>query len=150
MDDDVLVKVEDGTVTALLVYGAISSARLRTLNLSRLSLVADAPPERTWEQHEPPTPRDIARGHRKVNPTQFVADVQLRAYIERNGSRREGETAEEFYTRFAQVVTHVAFSAKSPSKAIAEALDIDTATVDQYIHRCRKRGLLQPSPRSAR
>jgi hypothetical protein len=162
VEPDVVAKVEDERVTGLLVYGDITAARLRSITVGRLDIVALRPQTRVWRGPTPPTRAQLAR-RTKAPAADLQVSVTIEAsgtvggtsddlgdYIRANAVRVDGESAQEFYARFADVVEKVSVSVKRPNAAIAEALDLDPNTVKQYVHRCRALGFLPPTRRSAR
>jgi hypothetical protein len=68
-------------------------------------------------------------------------------YVREGASRRDGESADDYYSRFALVYQQVAFMVNKPIAVIAQALGHDTNTIHQYIHRARQRGYLPHTKR---
>lgn len=172
----VVVKVESGTVTGLVVYGHISGERLRQIAVGRLDMIdtrrtqapaeirtrkgrlvplraADAFPE--WFQEAPPTATEvraaetvfIEKAGRKVISVRRVGSETVDELIRTEGARRDGESAEAFYRRFAELVKTITPLVKSPNQSIATVLEISPNTVKQYVHRCRSLGYLPESRR---
>lgn len=153
----VVAKVEDGQVSAVMIYGDITSERLREVNVSRVNLAAgtvmhgvkygDEPPSAEWAW-KPPTSVGKVEDGRVV--TREYSAKELRQYVADSAARRDGESADEFYSRFALTYQQVAFTVDDPVEVMADALGESTNTIYQYIHRARKRGFLPQTRRSAK
>lgn len=157
----VVVRVEEDGVAALLVYGDISSERLRSIRTRRLDLIDDSFTFPQWDQDEPPTETQLREA--AAEPVQIWIDeandgnFELKTYsvddidqlIRRFGSQREGDTVEDYYLRFSAVVRAITPHVDSPNLRIADALGLSPNVVKQYVSRCRRYGFLPPTRRSS-
>jgi hypothetical protein len=174
IEPGVLARLEGDIVSGLIVYGDVSAQRLRSIRLSRLDHISNAPPPdaRTgdgsiplpsrfpeWIGPVPPSPEDVLRAQEslaqvkvgRLVPTGRRRESRAnRDRIVEATTRRPGEAAADFYARFAAMVQEISTTSPSPSKAIAESTGIDPNTIKQYMHRARSLGLLPPSRRRQR
>jgi hypothetical protein len=155
VDDGIVARVEAGEVTALLIYGEISSERLRSIPLRRLGLLAARGADHQWLSDAPP-PADAVQeaGTPKLTyvrepdshepETQHVPVEQMDQLIREELFARPGETVDDYYLRFANIFEAITPYVDSPNKRIAEALGMDPNVIKQYVHRARSRGFLPP------
>lgn len=153
----VVAKIENDAVAGLMIYGDITSERLREVNVTRVNLAAGNYKHGVWYLAEPPSsewawepPLSSGRVTKGRIETRNYGPDEIRDYIVDSATRRESESASDYYGKFALVYQQVAFMVNNPVEVIAEALGTNTNTIYQYIHRARTRGFLPPTKRSAR
>lgn len=154
VDANAVAKVEDGEVTGLLIYGHVTSARLREINLGRLDAV-NFGVLTEWRRVNPPSPKEVADASatweraRKAAKGKSIEEL-AREFVAEQAQRRPGESEDEYLRRFATVFMSVASTTKSPNKTMADGLGYSPNTIKAYILKARKLGYIPPTNRSAR
>ena len=173
IDAEVIAKVQGSQVTGLLVYGTVSAERLRSIKLKHLNYIAGPSVDDTfdsnqdgsilvphnfpeWRQEHPPSPEQVRmrtkdlklRGPGRLVPTgRWRPTAPQRATIIKASTKREGESATDFYRRFASMVQEISPRTDSPNQVIAQVAGISDDVVKQYMHRARKIGALPAARR---
>ena len=169
VERDVVAKLE-GTidapkVTALIVYGDITSDRLRSINVGKLATLSLR--GGSIEGHVP-NPDEVSQGFddalklyefrrgadglaevvSKVWPAEDVLGYVRQCMAT---ARQEAESDQEVYfwyfgTTMSTITPHV----ESAHKTMGEALDLKPNTIKSYVQQCRKFGFLPPARRSTK
>jgi hypothetical protein len=156
--------MEDGQVTALVIYGDITSDRLREVNMTRLDTLKHR--DIISRKESPPTRKEAAAAAKKrllftaipvIGPDgehlvrmKLYRGHDVAGFIQFQATRRHGEPEDDYLRRFAHAWLEVGAVVDSPHAAMADALGYSPNTVKSYILKCRQRGFLPPSRRSTR
>lgn len=149
-------------MTGVMIYGEVTSERLRDVSVQKIQLVTGPEAARLgvrWSVEPPPeawawdTALHSSTATKGMVDTRDYSASEVSEFVLAEASRREGESADDYYARFALAYQRVTYLVSKPSEAVAvisEALGEDPNTIYQYIHRARKRGFLPPTRRSAK
>lgn len=157
VEEDVVAMVTaDDEVASLLVFGEITSERLRQINLGRLDLLgltgwAKAP---TREQLADRMQRrlefiwvDIGPDGEEVeSPVAWPASDPV-GFVREILKYRDTWSEQDYLMGFALAMQVISPVVKSAHQTMAEALDLAPNTVKSYVYRCRKLGYLKPTRR---
>jgi hypothetical protein len=158
VEPGVVVQDDHGEIGALLIYGPISAERMREFSVVQvryilaLSRIGKSWPE--WIRANPPSFSEVedAEGDLPTVPPpglrmgKLSLPMAMRREIVEAAERLPGESATDFYGRFASMFLKLSRLTPYPTREIEKWTELSDSVIRQYVHRCRKRGLIPPAP----
>lgn len=129
-----------GIPVALVMYQPLSAAALRELRMSDLLDIEGKP---MIQGATPPDPDDLRRAWLKHKGARFKTTIRVEEAL----SRKEGQSADEFYQEVAAVYLRAQAATGKPTAAVAFAGDIPHTTAARWVREARRRGHLPPADR---